>query len=159
MKRKVFYSFHYDNEVFRVQQIRNMGILEGNAPTSPNAWEELKQKGDSAVEKWIDDNLKGTSCLIVLIGEKTAMSKWVNYEIRRAWEMGKGVLGIYVHNMKDPKTGLAKKGMNPFEQITFKKNGRSLSSVVTCYDPSPNDAYKSIAYNIENWIEKAITSR
>jgi hypothetical protein len=28
-KRKVFYSFHFDNDVFRVQQIRNMGILEG----------------------------------------------------------------------------------------------------------------------------------
>ena len=27
-KRKVFYSFHYNNDVFRVQQIRNMG--QGN---------------------------------------------------------------------------------------------------------------------------------
>ena len=26
-KRKVFYSFHYGNDVFRVQQIRNMGVL------------------------------------------------------------------------------------------------------------------------------------
>jgi hypothetical protein len=26
MKREpVFYSFHYDNDVFRVQQVRNMG--------------------------------------------------------------------------------------------------------------------------------------
>ncbi len=29
MKRKVFYSFHFDNDVMRVQQIRNMGVLEG----------------------------------------------------------------------------------------------------------------------------------
>lgn len=28
-KRKVFYSFHYDNDVFRVQQIRNMGGKNG----------------------------------------------------------------------------------------------------------------------------------
>lgn len=159
MKRKVFYSFHYENDVFRVQQIRNMGILEGNPPTSPNTWEELKQKGDSAVEEWIDENLKGKSCLIVLIGEKTALSKWVRYEIQRAWEMGKGVLGIYVHNIKDPKTGLGKRGLNPFGQFTLEKNGKPLSSVVTCYNPSPNNAYQSIAYNIEDWIEEAIASR
>ena len=38
-KRKVFYSFHYDNDVFRVQQIRNMGLIDGNEPVSPNNWE------------------------------------------------------------------------------------------------------------------------
>lgn len=30
MKRKVFYSFHFDNDVMRVQQIRNMGVLGMN---------------------------------------------------------------------------------------------------------------------------------
>ncbi|MDQ1224403.1 hypothetical protein QE443_000564 [Pantoea ananatis] len=29
MKRQVFYSFHFDNDVMRVQQIRNMGVIEG----------------------------------------------------------------------------------------------------------------------------------
>ena len=48
-KRKVFYSFHYNNDVFRVQQIRNMGILEGNSPTTPNEWEVIKQSGDAAI--------------------------------------------------------------------------------------------------------------
>lgn len=28
MKRKVFYSFHYEKDVFRVQQVRNIGKLE-----------------------------------------------------------------------------------------------------------------------------------
>lgn len=27
-KRRVFYSFHYENDVMRVQQIRNIGVLE-----------------------------------------------------------------------------------------------------------------------------------
>lgn len=109
MIRKVFYSFHYAKDVFRVQQIRNIGILEGNVPASPNRWEELKLKGDKAVEQWIESNLFGKSCLIVLIGEDTANRKWVKYEIEKAWNDGKGVLGIYIHNLKDPKTGLGKK--------------------------------------------------
>lgn len=43
MKRKVFYSFHFDNDVMRVQQIRNMGVLEGDEPVSPNTWEQIKR--------------------------------------------------------------------------------------------------------------------
>ena len=35
-KRQIFYSFHYDNDVFRVQQIRNIGALEDNKPVSAN---------------------------------------------------------------------------------------------------------------------------
>jgi len=38
VKRQVFYSFHYDNDVFRVQQIRNIGMLEENTPVSVNEW-------------------------------------------------------------------------------------------------------------------------
>ena len=34
MKRQVFYSFHYDNDAMRVQQVRNIGALEGNTPVS-----------------------------------------------------------------------------------------------------------------------------
>ena len=52
-KRKVFYSFHYDNDVFRVQQIRNMGIIDGNEPVTPNNWEEIKRQGDISIRNWI----------------------------------------------------------------------------------------------------------
>ena len=38
-KVPVFYSFHFGNDVMRVQQIRNIGSIEGNAPTTPNEWE------------------------------------------------------------------------------------------------------------------------
>lgn len=159
MTRKVFYSFHYEKDVFRVQQIRNIGALEGNQPATPNAWEEVKKKGDSAIQEWIDDNLYGKTCLIVLIGENTANRKWVKYEIEKAWNDGKGVLGIYIHNLKDPKTGKGIKGNNPFETFTFKKSGKKLSNLVRCYNPSSDDAYNDIADNIEDWIEEAIKIR
>ena len=28
----------------RVQQIRNMGVIESNTPVSPNDWEDVKRK-------------------------------------------------------------------------------------------------------------------
>ncbi|MEW6110150.1 MAG: TIR domain-containing protein [Nitrospirota bacterium] len=156
-KRQVFYSFHFDNDVMRVQQIRNMGVIEGNTPVSTNDWEEARKK-PGAIEKWINDNMKYRSCVIVLVGEETANRPWVKYEIKKAWEDSKGLLGIYIHNLKCPINGKANKGQNPFDQFTF-NDGSKLSSVVKCYNPSSTDAYNDIKNNIEAWIEAAIQSR
>lgn len=43
-KRQVFYSFHFDNDVMRVQQIRNMGIVEGDQPVAANEWEQFQRR-------------------------------------------------------------------------------------------------------------------
>ena len=157
-KRQVFYSFHFDNDVMRVQQIRNIGAIEDNKPVSVNDWEEVRKKGKAGIEKWIDDNMNYRSCVVVLIGEETAERPWVKYEIKKAWEDGKGLLGIYIHNIKCPRNGKSNKGTNPFDQFTF-KDGSKLSSTVSCYNPSPNDAYNDIKNNIEAWIETAIAQR
>ena len=45
--------------------------------------------------------MRDKSCVIVLIGKKTAKRKWIRYEIKKAWKDGKGVVGIYIHNLKD----------------------------------------------------------
>ena len=157
-KIPVFYSFHFDNDVMRVQQVRNIGTIEGNSPTSPNEWEQLKRTGQAAVERWIDNNMKYKRCVIVLIGSETAGRYWVEHEIRKAWNDGKALLGIYIHNLKCPRHGTSIKGKNPFDNFTF-DNGTKLSSVVPCYDPNPSKAYVDIAQNISSWINLAITNK
>lgn len=157
-KVPVFYSFHFDKDVMRVQQIRNIGSIEGNEPTSPNEWEKLKQTGDKAVENWIDQNMKYKRCIIVLIGSDTAGRPWVEHEIIKAWNDGKALLGIHIQNIKCPRNGTSKKGRNPFDLIKF-KDGRKLSSVVPCYDPSSINAYRSISDNIAGWIDLAIQNK
>lgn len=157
-KRQIFYSFHYGKDVMRVQQIRNIGALEDNKPVSANDWEEVKKKGDAAIKKWINDNMDYRSCVVVLIGEDTANRPWVKYEIEKAWNDGKGLLGINIHNLKCPRNGTCNKGPNPFDQFTF-KDGRKLSSVVKCYNPDSRDAYNDIKNNMEDWIEGAIAAR
>ena len=156
-KRQVFYSFHFDNDVMRAQMIRNIGVIEGNTPISANDWEELKRKGDSAVEKWIDDNMKYRSCVIVLVGQHTVYRKWIKYEIKKTWNDGKGLMGIYIHNIRCPRTGTCTQGINPFDQFNVK--GKKFSSIVKCYNPDFRDAYNDIANNIESLIEEAIRIR
>jgi hypothetical protein len=158
IKIPVFYSFHYSKDVMRVQQVRNIGALDGNKPVSPNEWEQIKRSGDRLIQKWIDDNLKYKRCVIVLVGEKTSERPWVQYEIVKAWNDGKGVVGVYIHNLRCPRTGFGVKGRNPFDRLTF-KDGRRMSSVVTCYDPSPYDAYNDIANNMTRLVNLAIQQR
>ena len=157
VKRQVFYSFHYDNDVWRVQQIRNMGAVDGNASVSPNEWEQLKRSGDSAIERWIDENMKYRSCVIVLIGSETASRKWVKYEIEKAWNDGKGLMGIYVHNLKDSNGLISKQGPNPFQQYSI--GNTNFADIIPCYNPSAWDAYNDIRNNIDSWIEHAIAVR
>lgn len=157
-KRQIFYSFHYANDVMRVQQIRNIGALEDNKPVAPNEWEEVRRRGDAGIKRWIDDNMAYRSCVVVLVGTETANRPWVQYEIRKAWEEGKGLVGIHIHNIKCPRNGVSWKGPNPFDQFTL-PTGQRLSSVVECYDPFFMNAYGDIAANMEVLIERAIARR
>lgn len=164
-KRQIFYSFHFDNDVFRVQQIRNIGALEDNKPVSANEWEKVRQGKDSAIEKWIDENMKYRTCVVVLVGEQTHKRPWVRYEIKKAWKEGKGLLGIHIHNLKCMKTikdnpfasGKCSKGANPFDSFTV--NGKDMSSIVHCYNPDSVSPNKDIINNLEKWIEEAIEIR
>ncbi len=104
MARRVFFSFHYQNDVWRANQIRNAHIVEGTAAAGfqdASLWEEAKRKGDAAIKKMIDDSLIGTTVTVVLVGSKTASRKYVKYEIEQSVARGNGLLGIYVHNLKD----------------------------------------------------------
>lgn len=157
-KIPVFYSFHFDNDVMRVQQIRNIGSIEGNPPTTPNEWETLKRTGKQAVENWINQNMKYKRCIIVLIGSETASRPWVEHEIIKAWNDGKALLGIYIHNLRCPRNGTSRKGKNPFDLIKF-NDGRVMSSVVPCYDPGSLNAYQDISNNISSWIGNAIQNK
>jgi MTH538 TIR-like domain (DUF1863) len=157
-KRQVFYSFHYDNDVMRVQQVRNIGAIDASPILSANDWEKVKQN-KSSIKKWIDDNMSYRSCVIVLIGRETANREWVQYEIKKAWNEGKGIFGIYIHNLKCPTNGKDLRGKNPFEHFTLEGTTKSLAEVVKCYEPSFADAYNDIANNIESWIESAIAQR
>src|SRR5580693_1590845 len=93
MARKVFYTFHYQPDCTRAARVRNMGVIEGNKPASDNDWERITRGGTKVIQKWIDDQLLGKSCNVVLIGENTAGRKWVNYEIETAWNIRRASWG------------------------------------------------------------------
>jgi len=165
MVQQVFYSFHYDNDVFRVQQIRNIGALQDNKPISANEWETVKRGGDRAIENWIESNMKNRSCIVVLVGQETAKRKWVDYEIKKAWTDRKAIVGIFINDLIDPRYskqpplyGRSYRGESPFDNIRL-GDGSLLSSIIECHAPPATETYKFISTNIENWVDRAIKKR
>lgn len=160
MARKVFYSFHYKPDCQRAAQVRSMGLLEGNAPVSDNDWESVTAGGEAAIKRWIAGQLYGKSCAVVLIGSQTAGRKWINHEIIEAWKAKKGVVGIYVHKLKNLAGQASTKGTNPFDRLDFGK--QKFSSIVKAYDPAgttSKEAYAWIQKHLANAVAEAIQIR
>ena len=160
VKRRTFFSFHYKPDNWRAANVRNMGVVEDNPAVSDNDWEAITRGGDAAIKKWIDGQIHGKSCAIVLIGTNTAGRKWIKYEIEKAWTDGKGLVGIHIHNIEDRRGDQSAKGANPFD--AFNVNGEKLSSIAKAYDPPyklSKNAYAHIAENISDWVEEAIRIR
>ncbi len=162
MARKVFYSFHFDNDFWRTQQVRNMNAFEAQSFATANDWETLKRNGDAAVKKWIDDQLAGKSCLVCLVGSQTADRRWVTHEISEAWNKGKGVVAVRIHQLLDRNSQSSVAGGNPLGKVTFSGSTKTLADVAQIKSPAGADSkavYASIANNLEAWIEEAITIR
>lgn len=155
---KCFLSFHYRLDHWRVSQVKQMGVIEGQPILDANKWEEVEKGGDKAIEAWIDDNMKGKDCLVVLVGEKTAGRRWVKYEIKKAWAKGMGVLAIYIHNLKDEGGNQSEKGSDPFLGLSV--DGVAVSGKVydTGFSVSTN-VYNHICEYLDTWVAAAIKAR
>lgn len=152
MVRQSFFSFRYKNDNWGAGIVRNSWVTQDRKASGffdSAEWEEVKKKNDSAIENWIDGQLKGTSVTVVLIGSDTAGKKWINYEITSSHKKGNGMLGIYVHNVKDSDGNTTTKGRNPFADWKFTKAGAVITYPV--YDWVADDGYT----NMGNWIDKA----
>lgn len=162
MVRRAFYSFHYKPDNWRAAQVRNIGSIEGNSPTTDNDWETIKKDGDSAIKRWITNQMKNRSCAVVLVGTSTANRKWINYEIAKAWKDNMGVVGIHIHGLKDRNEDTSSKGKNPFHYLTLENSSTSLSSIVKCHDPQGHNSkerYDWISRRLANAVEEAISIR
>jgi MTH538 TIR-like domain (DUF1863) len=162
MPKKCFYSFHYKPDNWRASKVRQIGAIEGSQTVSDNDWESVTRGGDSAIEKWVADQMHGRGCTILLIGSATAGRKWINHEIIKTWNDKKGIVGIYVHNLLDREQKCCGKGANPLSTITLGSGGASLAAIAKAYDPpytQSADVYKFISDNVETWVDEAIAIR
>jgi len=155
----VFYSFHYERDVYRVQLIRNIGSVEGQKLLNAQEWEAVRARGTKAIQNWIDEQMRWKSAVVVLIGAQTASRSWVQYEIQRAWELRKPLLGIRIHGLSSMGS-TDTEGPNPFCSIDGIER---YSSMPPIFDPTQRDylgkidsktTYAELTSNLKYWVRQ-----
>lgn len=156
MARRVFFSFHYARDVRRVVQVRNSWVVRPGDEAPPfydkAEFEQAKQRA-GGIENWIETQLAGCSVTVVLFGAETYDRPWVRHEIKRSYELGKGILAIDIHNVKDPQFGADTQGRNPLNRWSLPRNGREVpfDQIYRTYDWVNDNGYQ----NMPSWIEAA----
>lgn len=145
MARRAFFSFHYQRDVWRVNQIRNLDQVVGVAAAGfadASLWEEAKKKGDATIKAMIDEGLKNTSVTVVCIGAATAGRKYIDYEISQSIARGNAIIGIQIHHLKDSAGNTDTVGATP-----------------TKLTPANAKIYKYVDHaSLKRWIEDAATA-
>lgn len=114
--RRVFFSFHYELDVWRATIVRNSGKVDASAAAGLNdasVREEAKRRGDRQIERLIEQGLERTSVTAVLIGQETASRRWVTHEIHRSVARGNGLLGVRIHRLKNHRGERGRRGAVP----------------------------------------------
>jgi MTH538 TIR-like domain (DUF1863). len=158
MARRVFFSFHYENDITRAMIVRNSwvirGIKEANFEDKAE-FEKIKLQGDQAIYKWIDNQLNGTSVTVVLIGEETLSRPFVQYEICESLNRGNGIIGVHINNVLNLSGGLSPKG-NQHICIGYYNKERPVyfdEIADNIYDYKYDNGYTFMG----NWIEESAT--
>jgi hypothetical protein len=114
--RRVYFSFHYEADIWRASNVRNLGAIDAAARagfTDASLWEKVKRKGEPEICRLIQTGLHGTSVTAVLIGAQTATRPWVDYEIRASIKRGNGLVGVRIHGIKDQAGRTSTRGPVP----------------------------------------------
>lgn len=157
MARSAFFSFHYDRDAWRVQQVVNMGKLDGQQQLTPQKWEEVKRRGDAAIKNWIAEQMKYKSVVVVLVGAQTSQRPWVRYEIAYAWDNRKPLVGVRIHGLADRAGFRDVPGADPFAMVEL-QGGGTVGRYVTLHNPAGSTSqhvYASINNNLSTWVAGA----
>ncbi|MDT4012501.1 MULTISPECIES: TIR domain-containing protein [Staphylococcus] len=154
MSRRVYFSFHYDNDISRVMTVRNSGLTKNDKVMGfidKAEFETIKRNGKIAVQNWIDGQLKGTSVTIVLVGAETLNRPYVQYEILESLKRGNKIIGISIGNIKD-LNGYKSTSQSFCKNIGEDEFGNSIwfdDIIQGKYDYIIDDGYN----NLPRWID------
>ena len=129
-KRRVFFSFHYQNDIWKVNQVRNSwrynheNTRESEGFYDGSIWERSQRTGPDSLKTLIRDGIKNTSVTCVLVGSETYSRRWVRYEIARSVIKKNGLLAVNIHLMGNQMGYPSQRGPNPLEYMgVYNVNG------------------------------------
>lgn len=103
MARHVFFSFHYQHDITRVNVVRNHWVTKLNGKEA-GYWD--------------------ASLTAVLAGARTARRKWVTYEIVQSHDRGNGIICVYINRIKNLRGLTDTRGRNPLDDVYIEEDDR-----------------------------------
>lgn len=161
MARSVFFSFHYQDDISRVMTVRNRWLTYGGQLASGiidhAEFEKIQRQGKQSIERWINQQMKGTSATVVLIGAETLKRPYVQYEIRESLKRNCPVIGVYINLIKDLR-GNTSMACNIHTAIGKYGNGE-----IAYFDDIASGIYNYVLddgyNNLDRWVENAINNQ
>lgn len=96
---------HYEKDDKYVQNLKtrltSSGKIVRNFSVDSSKHKDGRRPTDNVIARLLNIRIKACSTFICLIGPDTHKRPWVNYEIRKAFQEGKKVVGIYTHGNKE----------------------------------------------------------
>lgn len=103
MKEKHLFICHDSEDDEHIQKLKEL-VAKGGYEIKNSSIDSTKPN-DASNEEYVKSILRPriewSSCVMVLIGENTHQSNWVDWEIEYANTKGKSIVGVYVHGASD----------------------------------------------------------
>ncbi len=118
-KRRVFFSFDYQQDIWRANQVRQSWRYHKEAEREAfgffdgSLWESSQRTGDDSLKALIREGMKNTSVTCILAGSQTWSRRWVQYEMARSIVKGNGLLTVNIHQMANQQGYASAPGKNP----------------------------------------------
>jgi hypothetical protein len=116
MAPRVFFCFHLEQDLWRVNQIRSQ--LKSAESTQAGffdraEYERLTRGDQETLRRSVRERIAGTSVTLVLIGSQTASLPFVQVELEESIANRNGLLGIHIHGVEDESGEPAPSGPSP----------------------------------------------
>lgn len=102
-RRHLFISHHHqdDHEVSKLTNLltsRGYDIRNSSVRMKPENQRRMNEKrvSDKVIERILRMKISWASTVVVLVGKETHTRPWVNWEIEKAHQQGKRIVGVFV---------------------------------------------------------------
>ncbi len=106
---RAYFSLDYGRDLHRVNQIQPLPGITAKAAggfKTTTIWSGAREAGDAQLKGLVNDGLVNSTVTVICIGQRTAYSKILPYEIERSLEKGNALVGIVINHLKDEDGGV-----------------------------------------------------
>lgn len=152
----VFFCYDRLLDIQRAKRVKHRYEMKGGRAIGfpkPEEWKKIMAKGNQAIKYWVEDQVHFSDVTAILIGSNTSKDPVVRQAITACHQLEKGMLAIYVHNIRTENGMLHQKGINPLDCFCVVKGDQktNLSEIYPTYDWIRDTGQ----FNLNKWIQKA----